>query len=179
MPDKLMNLVRAHLTPLYSQAGLKGLGLALTIFVLDQLSKYAVLFGLNLQDVGDHAQILPFFSFTMVHNIGISFGFFGSQGSGRWLLVVFQFAVALVMIDYVRAARSPWLTLSLGLIIGGAIGNGLDRLRLGYVVDFLDFSGTHIFPWVFNVADSAITIGVMLLIWHFVSSDKAVVEKTS
>ncbi len=179
MPDKLMNQLRAHLTPLYSPEGLKGLGLALIIFALDQLSKYAVLFGLNLREIGDHAQILPFFSLTMVHNIGISFGFLGSQGSGRWLLVLFQFAVALGLINYVRAAKSLWLTLSLGLIIGGAIGNGLDRLRLGYVVDFLDFSGTHIFPWVFNVADSAITIGVMLLIWHFVTSDKAVVEKTS
>jgi signal peptidase II len=54
--------------------------------------------------------------------------------------------------------------LGVGLIMGGAIGNALDRVRLGRVVDFLDFSGTHIFPWVFNVADSAITVGVALLI---------------
>jgi signal peptidase II len=97
---------------------------------------------------------------------------FGSEGAGRWLLVTFQFAVALFLIGYVRSKSQPLLVTALALIIGGAIGNGLDRARLGFVVDFLDFSRTHVFPWVFNIADSGITIGVALLIWHFMRADK-------
>ncbi len=165
--DKL----RAHFTPLHTSLGLKGLGLAVIILVFDQLTKLGVLYGLNLQAIGDQVNILPFFSLTMVHNQGISFGLLTSGGLGRWLLVLFQFGMALALVDYVRTQTNAWLTFSLGLIIGGAIGNGIDRFRLGYVVDFLDFSGTHVFPWVFNVADSAICIGVALLVWYFVRAD--------
>ena len=163
--------VRAHFTPLHTTLGLKGLGLAALILILDQLTKLGVLYGLNLQAIGDQVNILPFFSLTMVHNQGISFGLLTSGGLGRWLLVLFQFGMALALVDYARTQTNAWLTFSLGLIIGGAIGNGIDRFRLGYVVDFLDFSGTHVFPWVFNVADSAICIGVALLVWYFVRAD--------
>jgi len=163
--------VRTHFTPLYSSLGLKGLGLAAIVLIFDQLTKLGVLYGLNLQAIGDQVNILPFFSLTMVHNQGISFGLLTSEGPGRWLLVLFQFGMALALVDYVRTQTNAWLTFSLGLIIGGAIGNGIDRFRLGYVVDFLDFSGTHVFPWVFNIADSAICIGVALLVWYFVRAD--------
>lgn len=165
--DKL----RAHFAPLYTSTGLRGLALAAIVLILDQLTKLGVLYGLNLQALGDQVNILPFFSLTMVHNQGISFGLLTSGGLGRWLLVLFQFGMGLYLIDLVRAKSDPWLVYSLGLIIGGAIGNGIDRFRLGYVVDFLDFSGTHIFPWVFNVADSAICIGVALLVWYFIRAD--------
>ena len=171
MLDSLMDKLRAHFTPLFSPLGLKGLGLAIIILILDQLTKLAVLYGLNLQAIGDQVNILPFFSLTMVHNQGISFGLLTSGGLGRWLLVLFQFGMALALINYVRRQTNAWLTLSFGLIIGGAVGNGIDRFRLGYVVDFLDFSGTRVFPWVFNVADSAICIGVALLVWYFVRAD--------
>jgi len=165
--DKL----RAHFAPLYTSTGLRGLALAAIVLILDQLTKLGVLYGLNLQALGDQVNILPFFSLTMVHNQGISFGLLTSGGLGRWLLVLFQFGMGLYLIDLARAKSDPWLVYSLGLIIGGAIGNGIDRFRLGYVVDFLDFSGTHIFPWVFNVADSAICIGVALLVWYFIRAD--------
>ncbi|MDI7774916.1 signal peptidase II [Asticcacaulis sp. EMRT-3] len=152
--------------------GALGLGLAAVVLLLDQISKAWVLNGLGLHEIGDQVKILPFFSFTLVHNIGISFGMLSSDGLGRWLLVLFQFIVALVLIDYVRKQTRPWLVVCLGLIIGGALGNGLDRLRFGFVVDFLDFSGTHVFPWVFNIADSGISIGVALLVWYFIRTDK-------
>jgi signal peptidase II len=64
------------------------------------------------------------------------------------------------------------LALSAGLIMGGALGNALDRARIGRVVDFLDFSGTHVFPWIFNVADSAINVGVALLILDSLMTSK-------
>ncbi|MGA9659786.1 MAG: signal peptidase II [Asticcacaulis sp.] len=164
--------LRAHFTPLFTPQGMRGILLALLILIVDQVSKAWILMGLNLETVG-RVNILPFFSFSIVHNRGISFGFLTSEGLGRWALVLFQFVVALAMMDYTRRQKSPWLVISLGLIIGGAIGNGIDRLRLGYVVDFLDFSGTGIFPWVFNVADSAITIGVALLVGYFIRADMA------
>jgi signal peptidase II len=175
MPDNQMNSfgdkLRTHFTPLHTLLGLQGLGLAVIVLILDQLTKLGVLYGLNLQAIGDQVNILPFFSLTMVHNQGISFGLLTSGGLGRWLLVLFQFGMGIALMDYVRTQTNAWLTFSLGLIIGGAIGNGIDRFRLGYVVDFLDFSGTHVFPWVFNVADSAICIGVALLVWYFVRAD--------
>ena len=64
------------------------------------------------------------------------------------------------------------LAAAIGLVIGGAIGNAIDRIQYGYVVDFIDFSGTGVFPWVFNIADSAITIGVLLLILDSVMSER-------
>ncbi|ESQ82728.1 hypothetical protein AEAC466_16445 [Asticcacaulis sp. AC466] len=174
-----MDKLKAHFTPLYSAEGLKALGLALLVLIADQATKLGVLYGLNLREIGQQVNILPFFSLTMVHNQGISFGLLTSDGLGRWLLVLFQFGMAFGIADYVRTKTNPWLIVSLGLIIGGAIGNGIDRLRLGYVVDFLDFGGTGFFPWVFNVADSAICIGVALLVWYFVRADMAEKGKTA
>ncbi len=164
--------LRAHFTPFFSGLGRKAWALALIVLVLDQATKLWMLFGLNLE-LYQSVKILPFFAFSMVHNIGISFGFFSSTSWGRWVLVLFQFAMAIGLADVVRRQVNPWLATSLGLIVGGALGNGIDRARLGYVVDFIDVSGTHIFPWVFNIADSAITIGVVLLVWYFVRVDGA------
>jgi signal peptidase II len=71
-----------------------------------------------------------------------------------------------------RADRRLLIT-AIGLVMGGALGNVIDRVRFGYVVDFIDFSGTGVFPWVFNVADSAITVGVVLLIIDSLVSERA------
>jgi len=172
MFSKLADRLRADLNTPSTKAGLGALVLAAAVFIIDQISKLWVLHGLGFQQPGDSVTILPFFSFTYVQNIGISFGMFSSDGLGRWLLVLFQFAVALGLIGYVRTRTQPLMATSFGLIIGGAIGNGLDRARLGYVVDFLDFSKTHVFPWVFNIADSGICIGVALLIWSFMRADR-------
>ena len=169
----MLDKVRTHFTPLTTPLGLKGLALAVLVLVLDQISKWAILVPLNLRNLGDQVNILPFFNLTMVHNKGISFGLLLSDGFGRWFLALFQIGMAVLLADFVRMQKKPWLTVALGLIIGGAIGNAIDRVRLGFVVDFLDFSGTHVFPWVFNVADSAICIGVALLIWYFIQADRA------
>lgn len=172
MSSKPSDTIAAYFGARTTRAGVGALLLAALVLVLDQASKFWVLHGLGLQHPGDSVTILPFFSFTYVQNIGISFGLFGSEGAGRWLLVAFQFAVALFLIGYVRSKDRSLLVVALALIIGGAIGNGLDRARLGFVVDFLDFSRTHVFPWVFNIADSGITIGVALLIWRFMRAEK-------
>jgi len=80
-----------------------------------------------------------------------------------WALAGFSLAVAVALAIWVRRAEKTILGLSLGLIIGGAVGNLIDRVRLGAVVDFIDVQSLH-FPWVFNIADSAITVGIVILI---------------
>jgi signal peptidase II len=139
-------------------------GAALVAIVLDQASKYWVVKVLDLPDRFQY-HLSQVFNLTMVWNEGVSYGLLKAQGDlGRWALALFSFAVAAAL--GVWAWRSPRVlpAAGVGLIMGGAIGNALDRVRLGRVVDFLDFSGAHVFPWVFNVADSAITVGVVLLI---------------
>jgi signal peptidase II len=152
-----------------------GLSLAALIFVLDQASKYAVLTWLKFSPPGcleahigcGHIDLSPIFDLTMVWNYGVSFGMLtaGSEGA-RWALVVLSLAIATVFASWMRTAERTITVWALGLVIGGALGNLVDRARFGAVVDFLDFSGLF-FPWVFNVADAAITVGAGLLALDF------------
>lgn len=148
-------------------------GFAILIVIVDQLTKAWVLEGLGLRFEGQSHPVLdPFFNITLVHNEGVSFGLFG-DGSARWMLSVFSLVVAGVLGWWALKADRRLLVTSIGLIMGGAIGNVIDRIRFGFVVDFLNFEGTGFFPWVFNVADSAITLGVILLILDSVLSERA------
>lgn len=138
-------------------------GLAALTIVLDQLSKWWVL------DVFDLAarksvQVAGPFSLTMVWNKGVSFGMLrAEQDLARWGLVVFSLIVAGFLAVWARKIERPLLALAVGLVMGGAVGNAIDRARFGAVADFLDFKDLY-FPWVFNVADSAISVGVVLLL---------------
>ncbi|MDP2763743.1 MAG: signal peptidase II [Brevundimonas sp.] len=154
-------------------------GFALTVIVLDQLSKAWVMGGLDLREVG-HLEVWPaLFNLTWVENRGVSFGLFG-DGSARWMLSAFSIAVAGILGWWALKADRRLLITAIGLVMGGAIGNVIDRIRFGYVVDFLDVSGPHFFlgatkinfPWIFNVADSAICIGVILLILDSVRAER-------
>ena len=147
-------------------------GFAILIIVVDQLTKAWVMSSLDLREVGQVAVWPPIFNFTWVENRGVSFGLFG-DGSARWMLSAFSVVVAGILGWWALKADRRLLVSAIGLIMGGAIGNVIDRIRFGFVVDFLDFSGTGFFPWVFNVADSAITIGVVLLILDSVLSERA------
>ena len=147
-------------------------GFAILIVVVDQLTKAWVMSSLDLREVGQVAVWPPIFNFTWVENRGVSFGLFG-DGSARWMLSAFSVVVAGILGWWALKADRRLLVSAIGLIMGGAIGNVIDRIRFGFVVDFLDFSGTGVFPWVFNVADSAITIGVILLILDSVLSERA------
>lgn len=146
-------------------------GFALVIIVLDQLTKVWMLDGLDLREVGRVLVAPPILNFTYVENTGVSFGLFGGGGA-RWVLSVFSILVAGALALWALKAERRLLVAAIGLVIGGAIGNAIDRIRFGYVVDFIDFSGTGVFPWVFNIADSAITVGVILLILDSVMSDR-------
>ena len=147
-------------------------GFAILIIVVDQLTKAWVMSSLDLREVGQVAVWPPIFNFTWVENRGVSFGLFG-DGSARWMLSAFSVIVAGILGWWALKADRRLLVSAIGLIMGGAIGNVIDRIRFGFVVDFLDFSGTSVFPWVFNVADSAITIGVILLVLDSVLSERA------
>ena len=105
----------------------------------------------------------PVFNLTYVLNTGVSFGLFGG-GAGRWILSAFSVLVAAALAVWATRSNRKLMTAAIGLVMGGAIGNVIDRIRFGGVVDFLDFSGTGLFPWIFNIADSGITVGVVLLI---------------
>jgi len=148
-----------------------GLTIAAIVFVVDQLTKYIVLEVLHFSPIGCREggygcrfiELTPFFDLQMVWNRGISFGLLRADNDAvRWALVVMSFAISGVFLWWLRSAEGRRLAAALGLVIGGAIGNVVDRIRFGAVADFLDFNGLW-FPWVFNVADAAITLGAVLL----------------
>ncbi len=145
-----------------SRFGWMAYGLALLTVVLDQLTKAWIL-GQGLIP-GESIRVLPFFRLTLVYNPGVSFGLLAASGPGRWLLVLFALAVVIAVGVWARSLTKPLPAVALGLIMGGALGNNIiDRVRFGRVTDFLDFSALG-FPWVFNVADAAINVGVAVLL---------------
>lgn len=146
--------------------GLRRLGIfvAVLILLLDQVSKGWILYLFDLPSKGS-VKVLSFFDLSMVWNTGVSFGLFSSQSwVGRLILVGVSLIVVGFLVKFLFEADRRLFALALGLVIGGAVGNAIDRLIHGAVVDFFDFSGLG-FPWVFNVADSAISIGVVLLVY--------------
>jgi signal peptidase II len=147
-----------------SRWGVVAYAIAALVVALDQLSKYWVLDVARLPG-RPPIRVLPFFQLTMVWNPGVSFGFLKADTPlGRWFLVAFALAIVIALAVWARRMTRPLLAAAVGLMLGGALGNNLiDRVRFGAVADFLDFHDLY-FPWVFNVADSAITIGVVLLL---------------
>jgi len=148
----------------WRESGLSYVWLAVAIILVDQLTKWWALSSLSLYEP---IIILPFFNLTLAFNHGAAFSFLGDAGGWqRWLFIILAMAVSLVLTIWL--AKTPksqlWLTIGLTLILGGAIGNVIDRVSLHYVVDFLDF---HWHEWhypTFNVADIAITCGAILLV---------------
>ncbi len=160
------DFLKPYLEDRATRLGLLCLCATLVVLILDQGSKAWVVYGLRLPVYGQ-VKILPFFSITMVRNLSMSFGLLPAGDWTRWLLTLFQGLAGCVLMLAASRARHGLTGVALAMIAGGAIGNGLDRIRFGSVVDFLDFSGLY-FPWVFNIADSAISIGVVLLAWHLI-----------
>jgi signal peptidase II len=160
-----------------SPLGIYAYVLAAATVIVDQLSKWWVINGLHLHERGQ-IPVLPIFRLTDVGNVGVSYGLLRAETDlQRWLLIGAAGLVVVVLAWWVRRADRPLFASALGLVIGGAIGNNLiDRPRLHQVVDFLDFSGLG-FPWVFNVADSAISVGVVLLLADSFFGPKTASEK--
>jgi len=156
---------------IFTESGWRFWWLALLVLVADQLTKIWVIQNFEF---GESIQLLPVFNFTYARNYGAAFSFLGDAGGWqRWLFTGIAVVVSIVLSVWLtRLQRQQWkLSLALVLIIGGAIGNLIDRSLYGYVVDFL-----HVYyqQWhypVFNIADCAITIGAGLLIWDSFSPD--------
>ena len=139
------------------------LGVALVIFLLDQLTKIAIVGAFQL---GESLPITSFFNLVRVHNAGAAFSFLADAGGWqRWFFTGLGTVASLVMVYLLRMhAGQTLFCLALSLLLGGAVGNVVDRVLYSHVIDFLDFYyGTWHFP-AFNVADSAITMGACLLI---------------
>ena len=177
MSDHHKPVTRRLGLPSVSRFGRLAYAIALAVLALDQLSKFWVMTVLDLSHRAA-LQILPFFRLTFVDNPGVSFNLLRADTDvGRWLLVAFALAVVAVLAVWAHRAANLLTAVALGLMMGGAVGNNLvDRIRFGAVTDFLDFN--PVFPWVFNVADSALNIGVGLLLLELFLSRKEVLAVT-
>ncbi len=151
-----------------------GLMIAVAVIFLDQLSKYLIVHVVELPEqlrpcaknpaqVCGQIAVSPIFDLTYVENRGASFGLGAGGLASRIILSLISTGVAAGLIFWLGRLARPVAVAGVGLIIGGALGNLYDRIAYGYVVDFLDFSGLW-FPWVFNVADTAINVGIGLLL---------------
>ncbi len=145
--------------------------ISFVVIVLDQLSKLAITAKFVL---GESLPVTSFFNLVLAHNYGAAFSFLnGAGGWQRWLFTVIAVVAAGWIISLLRKhAKEALFCFALAFVLGGALGNLVDRVAYGYVVDFLDF---HWMGWhfaAFNLADSAITLGAILLIWDSLFKNK-------
>ena len=150
--------------------------LIILLIVLDQISK--VLISSNLA-LGESLNLLPFLNFTLIHNTGIAFSLFDEGGNiSRWLLVTVISAIVayLLFLMYEKTPKNRLELMSLILIISGGLGNLVDRVFLGYVVDFVHVFYQDYSFYVFNLADTYITVGIILYLSYFFFIERA--EKT-
>jgi signal peptidase II len=154
-----------------------GIAVALAVLVLDQIAKWVMIHPLGLVERSapplEGIYVVPFFRFIFTPNYGVSMGFLTADSQVmRWILVALTAAISAFVLAWLWREKRRDDSLALAFVLGGALGNILDRVRLGYVVDFADLHfGGHIDPsadvhpfLVFNVGDAAITIGVLLLL---------------
>jgi signal peptidase II len=142
-----------------------GFAVALVVFALDQLTKWYVTGPLQLREVGQ-VFLLPIFQFTYTENNGISLGLLNATTEiGRWMLVGLTSAIAVGVAVWIGREKNRIDQIALGMVLGGALGNILDRSRHGYVVDFLDLHFGEFRPFlIFNIGDAAISIAVVILL---------------
>lgn len=146
-----------------------GLGLAVLVAGLDQASKYWLVHHSGLAEAGGRLALGPFVDLVYLRNPGVSYSMFEMKGStGQWLLTALALAVAVGIVAWLARAAN-WLTAAaLGLVLGGAIGNAIDRPLMGGVVDFVSLHAGGYNWYVFNVADVGIVVGAALLLYESV-----------
>ncbi len=152
----------------------RGLGVAAAAAILDQISKALVLAFFGEPGCALHRAVVgPFLDLVLTCNPGVSFGLFNRAGVNSLIFSLAALAIILVLVVWLGRVRATFLAAAIGLIIGGAIGNVVDRLRFGAVIDFLDF---HLASWhwpAFNLADSAICLGVAAMLLDGMLSRRA------
>jgi len=141
-----------------------GVGIAALVFIVDLASKLWVLDGLALEATGP-IRILPWLDFVLVWNRGVSYGLFQQDSDlGRWLLVGVTIVATVALATWMARTTSRLSAVALGFVVGGAVGNGVDRVVYGAVVDFVHFHVADFSWYVFNVADAAIVVGAALIV---------------
>lgn len=157
------------------------------VVIADQWSKWLILSDTRFRALDcldgstncGHVPVPGPIDLTMLWNRGMSYGLMQSEGLMRWVLSALMLAIAIGFILWLTRAQSKLLRLSLALVVGGAFGNLIDRVRFGAVVDFINAQDLY-FPWVFNVADAAISVGaVLLFVDQFVMSGRKAAESRS
>lgn len=147
-----------------------GLIVALSVVVLDQLSKYWILYEFLGQN--SYVPMSEIFNVVRAWNTGVSFSMLNNYGNlGVWILSALAIVIVLFLVGWLKNEKNRLVQIALGFIMGGALGNVIDRLRFGAVFDFLDFHVNDVHWPAFNLADSFICVGAALIIIH------AVVEK--
>ncbi|MDG1946951.1 MAG: signal peptidase II [Amylibacter sp.] len=145
---------------------LKSLIYGIFFVLIDQLSKWFIIEKIDLDNIGIYDVYIPFLTLKMGWNTGINFGLFsGSHDYMRWILVLISIAICLFLLFWARNLKGNVVPILIGLVIGGAIGNVIDRIRFGAVVDFLNMSCCGIQnPYIFNLADIFVFTGLILLV---------------
>ncbi|MEH6489602.1 signal peptidase II [Hyphomonas oceanitis] len=154
----------------FNPANIWALALVPVVILADQVSKWLILSEPQFNALACLNAPVPCgriplpgpIDFSMLWNRGMSYGFLQSEGLMRWVLSAAMLLIALGFLVWLLRAEGRLLKLSLAMVVGGAFGNLIDRVRFGAVVDFIDAGALH-FPWVFNVADAAISVGAVLL----------------
>ena len=143
---------------------IKWIWLAVAVIIIDQLTKYIASASLIMHQP---VAVMPMFNWTLMHNPGAAFSFLADQdGWQRWFFAVIAVVVSIVIVLWIKRLQQheKWQAIALALILGGAVGNVIDRIWLGYVVDFIQVYYQQWYWPAFNIADSAISIGVVMII---------------
>lgn len=143
---------------------LKWIWIAVVVVILDQLTKYIASTSLEMYQP---IAVMPMFNWTLMHNPGAAFSFLANEsGWQRWFFAVIAVVVSVVIVLWIKRLEQheKWQAIALALILGGAVGNVIDRIYLGYVVDFIQVYYQQWYWPAFNIADSAISIGVAMII---------------
>ncbi len=162
MPNLLLSSSISSSTPLRSAS--RWLWLSLLVVILDQLTKWGASTYLPFHQA---VSVMPFFNLTLLHNTGAAFNFLANEnGWQRWFLAGLALLVSGFIIVWLTQLKAThrWLASALALVLGGAIGNVIDRLLYGYVIDFLDVYYQEWHWPAFNIADSAISVGAVMLL---------------
>ena len=143
-----------------------GFAIAGLVFLFDQLTIWLVTGPLGIDRIGDQLVLLPIFNLTYTENYGISLGLLqADEALGQWLLIFFTGAIAAGVGYWIGREKARLDQAALGMVLGGALGNIVDRIRFGHVVDFADLHFGEFRPFlIFNVADAAISIAVVILL---------------
>jgi len=158
----------------------RALALGAILLVIDQISKWLILD--FFAESASPIEVLPFFNLVLVFNCGISFGIFSHCAPTQtWLLIGLSTIIVIALLFWLKSAKSWIVALAIGAVIGGAVGNIVDRAvpTRGAVVDFLDFHVLGVHWPAFNVADSAIVLGVIALLYGSMKLERDQVETTS